>query len=271
MRRAAADGVDVMLDGEGGDELFGCARYLVADRLRSGGPAAGLRIARRLPGMGARPRARWLARALLTYGVRGALPPALHEPLRSARGRSGGPAWLAEPLDHDERWSWKRLDGPRWWAQLAHMLTADSLGAVDHHRRSGVLDGVELRHPLYDPELVDLVLSLPPELGFDPVLDRPLARRALARDLPADFLATVDKPFFGELLGGALARDPDRHAVRELLARPHPGLARHLRAGALASGGEPAGGDGAPSPLGAPALWRVAVLELWLRHGGGSD
>ena len=34
LQRAAADGIRVMLDGEGGDELFGVARWLVADKLR---------------------------------------------------------------------------------------------------------------------------------------------------------------------------------------------------------------------------------------------
>ena len=37
MARARELGVDVMLDGEGGDELFGFAPYLIADMLRAAG------------------------------------------------------------------------------------------------------------------------------------------------------------------------------------------------------------------------------------------
>ncbi len=36
MQRAAADGTTVLLDGEGGDEVFGLEPYLMADRLRRG-------------------------------------------------------------------------------------------------------------------------------------------------------------------------------------------------------------------------------------------
>jgi asparagine synthase (glutamine-hydrolysing) len=255
---AAAGGTDVLLDGEGGDELFGCARYLVADRLRGGRLLAAARTARRLPGMGADPRPRWIGRALAVYGARGALPPALHERLRGARGSAGGPGWLAAPVA-DDRWAWKSRRGPRWWAHLASMLAGDRLGAADHQRREAAMHGLELRHPLRDPELAGLVLRLPPELGFDPHVDRPLVRRALARELPADVLGPARKPFFNVLLETALA-GPDRERLRELLGDPRPELAALVRTGALR--------DLLEDPRGPAALdlWRLATLELWLRR-----
>ena len=265
LSRAAADGVDVMLDGEGGDELFGCARYLVADHLRGGRPLAGLGTARRLPGMGARPRPRWIARAMGVYGVRGALPPALHERLRGARGRLGGPEWLAARVA-DARWSWKARGGPRWWAQLASILTDDQLGAADHQRREAAMHGFELRHPLRDPDLIDLVLRLPPALGFDPELDRPLLRRALAGQLPDASLRSTHKPFFNTLLEQALT-GPDAAALRGLLGEPRAELAALLhrdRLGTLLADTQDSN---------APDLWRLATLEIWLRHGAdpGAD
>ncbi|MEA2468491.1 MAG: hypothetical protein QOJ57_2617, partial [Thermoleophilaceae bacterium] len=42
---AAADGVDVMLDGQGGDEVFGVSAYLMADRLASGRLMSAVRLA----------------------------------------------------------------------------------------------------------------------------------------------------------------------------------------------------------------------------------
>ena len=55
LRAAAGEGVAVMLDGEGGDELFGQPRYLLADRVRAGRPLAAWRLARRFPGAGGSP------------------------------------------------------------------------------------------------------------------------------------------------------------------------------------------------------------------------
>src|SRR4051794_11300184 len=236
LRRAAADGVDVVIDGEGGDELFGCARYLIADRVRSGRALAATRTARRLPGMGSHPRPRWIRRAVVAYGVRGALPAALHERLRRARGSGiAAPEWLSAEAARthraeDDPWRWKRMRGPRWWAELSHTLTRrpDSLGAADQFRRAGQLAGVELRHPLRDPELVALMLSLPPELGFDPRVDRPLARRALAGSLPEETLRDEHKPTFDSLPTRALG-GPDAAALRDLARDPHPELASRVR------------------------------------------
>jgi asparagine synthase (glutamine-hydrolysing) len=263
LRRATADGVDVMLDGEGGDEVLGGSPYVAADRLRSLRPLAALAAARRIPGVGTEPPPRRLARALLIYGARGALPERLHARLRSARGRTAGPPWMARPVA-EERWEWKRTPGARAWAHLLYLLTADSVGAGDQMRREAALHGLEARHPLRDPELVDLVLSLPPELALHPELDRPLARAALANELPEAILGNVRKPFFNEILDASLA-GPDAGPLRALLSDPHPDLAVLVRRGAAAALLDPPAGE--PHPAGwAVDLWRIASLELWLRH-----
>jgi asparagine synthase (glutamine-hydrolysing) len=263
LERAAADGVDVLLDGEGGDELFGCARYLVADRLRHARILAAARTARRLPGMGARPRPRWIGRALVVYGVRGALPRAFHERLRAARGHRDRAPWLAAEIDGG-RWDWKRRGGPRWWAQLASSLWDDRIGAADQARREAAMNGIEARHPLRDPELIELVLGLPPELGFDPELDRPLLRRALAGELPEETLGDTRKPFFNALACAAMT-GPDLSRLRELLREPHPELAARVHADAVSALVAGAGSGAAP-PGWEVDLWRLATLESWLRR-----
>ena len=274
LRQAAADGIDVLLDGEGGDELFGCARYLVADRLRAGRPLAALATARRLPGMGARPRLRWLWRALVGYGARGGLPFALHQRARRLRARRRMPAWLSDEAMHmqratDQTWSWKRTPGPRWWAQLAAQLTGEALGAADQFRRESRLAGVELRHPLRDPELVELMLGVAPELSFDPHLDRPLLRRALEGELPRQVLAHTDKPAFNSLLEAAF-HGPDSPALRRLLAAPHPELARLVRRQAVESLVEHPTAAERPRAW-ALDMWRLVSIELWLRGQAGDD
>lgn len=266
LRRAAADGIDVMLDGEGGDELFGCPVYLLADRLTRGRLLDVLTLARRLPGMGERPQSRWLLRALAKYGLRGALPHGPHQRLRRARGRPLAP-WLSETAiaahqARDDPWAWKGAGQPRWWRQLSWLLTdrADALGASDQFRREAALTGLTLRHPLRDPALIELVLGLAPELSFDARLDRPLARRALRGRLPTGVLASEEKPAFNSLLTVSL-NSGDRPGLQALLRNPHPELARNARAGGL-----PELLHGRPTLTWATDLWRLASLELWLDH-----
>jgi len=52
---AAADGITALLDGQGGDELFGFSPYLVADRVRHGRLLSSLRLARSFPNLGHTP------------------------------------------------------------------------------------------------------------------------------------------------------------------------------------------------------------------------
>jgi asparagine synthase (glutamine-hydrolysing) len=269
VRGAAADGVTALLDGEGGDELFGCAPFLIADALRAARPDAAVRLARALPGMGARPRARWIARALRRYGLRGALPPGAHAVLRRGRGSPGpGEGWLRDRLDalHRETydpWAWKRAPGPRWRAALLFTLVdgSDALTAHDQLRLEAQLCGLEFRHPFRDPRLLEDVLRLDPRLAFDPHLDRPLARRAMAGLLPDEVRLSDRKPHFNPLLETALA-GPDAAAVRELLGDPRAEVRAYLRPEALderlardprsLAGGELLG------------LWRALALECWL-------
>jgi Asparagine synthase len=258
-----------LLDGEGGDEVLGCAPYLIADALRSARPDRARALARRLPGMGPAPRRAWVARALRRYGARGAMPYGVHERLRARRDRPPPVAWLkpevaATQRVTDDPWGWKRAPGPRWRAQLVDVVTrgGEALGAHDHFRREAALAGVTFRHPLRDPDLFETVLGLDPELMFDARLDRPLAREALAGLLPDEVRLGERKPYFNAVLEDALA-GPDAAAAAALLANgAHVAayvdldLARAALARVRAR----------ESRLrDAPDLWRVLTLEHWLR------
>ncbi len=255
-----------MLDGEGGDELFGCSPYLLADLLRTGRLLKLIGQARAIPGMGRSPRPRRVVRGLSHYALRGALPPWLHawgRRLRSPRQPPGSAvavrcaADLLEP--GSARDAWKRLQGPRWWAFLAFALVdgPDRMAAQDEMRRAATLASLDLVHPWRDLDLIELVLGLPPELNFDAVHDRPLARAAMSGVIPDGVRLADEKPFFNVLLDEAL-EGADGPGLAAILAEPPEAVAWALRANAreeLRVGGGTRSLD----------AWRVATASLWAR------
>ena len=69
----------------------------------------------------------------------------------------------------DDPLAWKRLDGPLWWAHVAHGLTSvvQETGVFEDHRRRAASAGLEARHPLFDLELLELALRQPPHATLD--------------------------------------------------------------------------------------------------------
>jgi asparagine synthase (glutamine-hydrolysing) len=271
LRLAAADGVEVLLDGEGGDEVLGCSEYLLADRIRRGDLRSALALARRLPGMGPSPPTGLLWAVLREFGLKGAAPYTLHRALRRAPGsRRYAPPWLLpDPARryaalYDE-WSWKGLEGPLWWRYLADLLTAGRLrlGAYDLLRRRASLAGIANTHPLLESlDLVELVLGLPPELALDPSLTRPLAREAVRGLLPEAIRLRPDKVDFSGLLIDALG-GPDRALVTRLLGADDAELWSYVdRAAVHALVDRP---TTRRTTEWARAISRLATTEAWLR------
>jgi asparagine synthase (glutamine-hydrolysing) len=272
LRAAAASGVRVTLGGDGGDELFGARELLLADRLRAGQPQQALALARELPGAGDRPARRDVARIFANAAVMGALPRRLHSLLARPAERRAIPAWLLASTgkrlrESDDPLAWKRLDGPRWWAEVAHGLTrgVEETGVFDHQRRRAASAGLEARHPLFDLELVELCLRLPPLATFDRYRSRPLLRAAMSGLLPDAVRLRPEKALFDSLLLDTLAGTDDT-AVRALLCDPRAELAAYvdlqaMRA-ALFNGGE-------RSFRWMWQVWRLASAECWLRAQAG--
>ena len=271
LRRAAHDGVAVLLDGEGGDELLGCSAYLLADRLRRGDVRGAVSLARRIPGVGRDPTPGLLWTIVRRYGVKGAVPHASHRTMRKAFGaRRYAPRWLTPQAAtrylalHDE-WGWKKHAGPRWWSYLADLLTAgrERLGFYDVLRHRASLAGLESAHPLLeDLDLVELVLRLPPELAFDAELTRPLAREAVAGLLPDEVRLRPDKVDFSRLLIDAL-NGPDRALATRLLGAKDAELWAYAEPEKV--------GELLQRPLErrgtewARLVARLATTEIWLR------
>jgi asparagine synthase (glutamine-hydrolysing) len=270
VRQAAADGVRVLLDGQGGDEVFGSSPYLLADRLRRADLRGVARLLRRtLPYFGSRPR-RWAlaAKVLGEFGVGPLLPPWLRE----RRARVVAPDWLGVASGpvlaevHSE-WPWLGDESvPRWWAFHSYLLSdhVEGSGLGEHMWERAAPLGLRSAAPLFDVGLVELVLSFPPEaLWSSP--NRPLAREAVAGRLPESVRMARAKanigPFYLDVLTG-----PDSAIVRELLLDPGARVREFA---------DPAWIDEnlrrVPTRADADWLswttvaWRLAMAECWLR------
>jgi asparagine synthase (glutamine-hydrolysing) len=268
--RARADGVHALLDGQGGDELFGESPYLIADRLRTGRVGDAARLARVVA-----PNERnW--RVLLDLGAKGTLPRAAHRALRAVRPRRYAPHWLQPDgvrsyVEERDAWSWKQLDGPRWWAFLADQLTAqrERSGVHDYLRHKSALAAADGRHPfLQDIELIRVVLALPPELAFDPVFDRPLLRRSVVGIVPDDVRLKTAKPHFTRIFVDAIGATDYEDIVNTL--QPSAEVYAFVRPEAVerllhASPQE------RRAFTWAWTLWRLAVCERWLQLQGDSS
>ncbi len=266
---AADDGAECLLDGEAGDELFGSAPLLIADRVRRGRLRGALRLARDLPGVGHSPSRRLVVSLLGRYGLRPCLPAV---PARLAGIRADAPVWLDRSHARDDlpdldAQPWRSLEGPRWWAQLTDTVTRmpARLGLFDYYRRRGRTAGVAAQHPFLDLDLIETVLRLPPEHGFDPNLTRPLLRNAMRGLVPEPVRMRRGKSYFDPLLIDRLAATDGPQLARLLMA-PDAEVRRFADptgVRTLVEGGPHADPRGERSWV--RDVWRLATAECWLR------
>ncbi|MGH2981314.1 MAG: asparagine synthase-related protein, partial [Solirubrobacterales bacterium] len=272
LRRARADGVTALMDGEGGDEVMGTPYYLLGDRVRRGRLADAVGLARRFPGAGENLPLRSVLSVLRDYGLRGALRAG--EP----RGFRPPPAWLAPSmqsayLDSEDPWEWARAPGPRWWAQLVRALTSSG-GSVlgrDQVRHRSTLVGLEASHPLLDLDLVEYVFSLDPALAFDRHLSRPLLRAAVEGLIPDAVRLRPWKTNLDTVFHSGL--ETDRAAIERLLgdsraevrAYVDPAGVKHELLDA------PSAGFASGKQARGIYVWRLATAECWLRAQDDPD
>jgi asparagine synthetase B (glutamine-hydrolysing) len=191
--RARDLGVDVMIDGEGGDELFGLAPYLIADMARAGRLPTAWSLTGRIPGIGLHPSRRVRMRVLRHYGLSPLLPRLVQHRRQAQTRRAASPRSLVPEADAQALAELQmaneedRRDGPSWWRFQAESMIdlRDLLDMGSHFLREASDEKVDGRHPfLHDLQLIEAALRLPPQAQFDPVRDRPLLRDALAGLIP---------------------------------------------------------------------------------------
>ncbi len=267
MARARELGVDAILDGEGGDELFGFAPHLIADMLRGGRALAAWRLTRRIPEVGADADLRMRLRAVRIYGVSRLVPPAVK---RWRRSTTNSPGSLLLPADTSalarlaDNLPTHGLDGPLWWRSLAGSLTqaGEMFGASAHFSRDTIDERIDQRHPfLFDLDLLRTVLANPPQMQFDPIRDRALLRDALAGSIPEAVRTRYTKSYFTDLLVAGLATDEALIAGGP--ARPDSPVRAFVRTEPLERLLREAS-DPRDSRA-ARRLWNVGLADVWLR------
>jgi asparagine synthase (glutamine-hydrolysing) len=274
---ARRDGAGIVLGGDGGDEVFGTRTALIGDLVSRGRLVSAVALARRYPGVRVAQPLHRVLRGVLQIGYDTSRPHFLDDLARRRGGAAAyAPAWLHVDearllFEARDQTSWKRLHGPRWWAQLADGITRNHarLGLYDEMRRSVGAHGLDYRHPLLDYDLVDLALRLPPELSFDGALNRPLLRRAMRGSLPEEVRTRPTKTNFVPLALHALL--DDLPVVKRVLSAPDAEINRYAQREIVQSlvEGDLTGGrlDGAWLDR----VWRLFMAECWLRDQADPD
>lgn len=268
---AAGAGVDVLLDGEGGDEEFGCDPYLIADLLVRGRLLAAARVAREVPGMGDRVSRRAVEVVVRSWIIGPLLPPAV----RARTGRLAGRQFINDTLSPSSRavvleslseGDWRRARGPRAQAHRIDLVVNRPRGnaSMDYLRRKAAMAGIATESPLIDPDLLATVLGLPADLAFNRHRDKELLRAALEGRVPEPVRVRTDRTSFERLPIESLDRI-DRQALPDLLdGTPELGAFVDVRAASADALSGPQSYRRGPA-MWLMHLWRVATLAQWLR------
>ena len=276
--RAGADAVGVMMDGQTGDEVLGFAPYAISDRLRRGRLLGALRLIERWPG---RPpttlhQRLWLLREV---GLKGALPHRLGQRVRDRRAREGDRAgWMLPHLrvqesELEDRWAWKlRGAGPLWWRHLTDLQVygPHREPRLEYLRHRAAAAGVIGESPLYDPDLIQYSLSIPPDLQFDPRVDRPLAREAVRGLLPDAVRLQRHKADFSPFCQAAIT-GADAAGLERVLTAPDPQIAAYVDLEWVRRHWAALRGASSSQALELGVLWHLASAETWLRLQSDPD
>lgn len=272
--KAGEDGVTSLLDGQGGNEVFSFAPYLAADRLRRGRIVSSLRLARSFPtGLEPAPWRRTFS-IWRRFALKGALPYGLQRAVRSRRGPDRyAPRYLTPEsartfFEVDDPLSWKtNSEGPLWWAFKSYLTTQvwEEMLLPEYLRHRAAMGGLDARPPFMDVGLIELALSVPPELDFSATHDRPLMRQALRGRVPDEVRLWHEKSNLASLYHEAVLADIS--AVRRIVGADDAETRAFVRPDVIRDILEKPPGPRAAGYLEWSSwVWCLVVVECWLRQ-----
>jgi asparagine synthase (glutamine-hydrolysing) len=259
MESARAQGIKVMLDGQGADEMLGGYphyRYAWLLGLLTGHPAAvpgALREMRRAgvsPGVSLRQAAldrfRLGPTGRAPFG-RDARTPAWVGP----RLRAAGPLPLREPGEP--------VGGTPLARHLVRAMVATSLPALLRYEdRNSMRFGVEARVPYLDHRLIESACLLPDRLRISHGVTKSVLRRGMAGIVPDEI--RLDRRKIGFAVPQVDWLESSMPAIRASLS-----TSRAVGDGLLDRAGLDQVLDGPISADGGVALWRALSVETWVR------
>jgi asparagine synthase (glutamine-hydrolysing) len=260
MEAARGQGIKVMLDGQGADEMlagYPHFRYAWLLGLLKRHPAAvpGALGEMRGSGLAAAVSLRQAALEQLRLGSTG----------RAPLGRDARlPAWLGPRLREAAPLPLRGAAGPAATGtplarQLVRAVVSTSLPALLRYEdRSSMRFGVEARVPFLDHRLVEAACRLPDRLRIDHGVTKSVLRRAMAGIVPDE--VRLDRRKIGFAVPQVGWLESSLPAVRDYLAG-----SRAVGEGILDGKGLAALLDRPPAVDGGVELWRALSMEAWLR------
>ncbi len=262
MRLAARQGVKVLLDGQGADELLagyhGFFGAYFADLLAQGRGVTLLRelgAYRRLHGPLSRYALATLARALLPAALIGGLRDRL----------TGSADWMAE--DFRRQWGAHAAEpvrtGSHMQAMQRRLLTGNGLRALLHYEdRNSMAFGIETRLPFLDYRLVEFLCGVDPGHKIRRGWTKAILRDAMEEILPEEVRRRADKMGF-VTPEDVWFRTSLREMARDILSDSRTRARGYLNVeAALAHFERHAAGQTNISNT----IWRWLNLELWCRR-----
>jgi asparagine synthase (glutamine-hydrolysing) len=259
MAAAHEEGIKVLLDGQGADELLG--GYLPYLGLRSAGLVLSGRPIGAISELSAQVRrGPYSASGVLMAALNGGLPRGILEAIRDhSRGVFG--IQCAGPLRRETASeNARREPGTFLASRLWHAISTQGLPTLLRYEdRNSMAFGIEARVPFLDVRLVELAVRLPDRLRIDRGTTKVVLRRAMKGRLPASVAARRDK------LGFAAPQ-------QTWLADGQADVSALLRGGQIVQRGWVARGEvervlaqGLSGGRTTEQLWRLFITEAWLR------